>query len=97
MAYQAAKRMNLNGEQVSPGDRISEEQLASFPIGRLDSMRRIGYVVEVPDQVPDTKPRRKGKQRVSAPVLETEQEEEAPSIDPAEESVEVTSTPVAST
>jgi len=95
MAYQAAKRMTLAGVKVQPGDRIDEELLATFPIGRIDSLRRVGHIIEVPDQAP-AKPKRKRKLK-GEPVVETVLEEEAPSIDPVEESIEVSSPPEAST
>ena len=91
MAYEAAKRMTLAGVEVKPGDRISKSMIAKFPLGRLDSLRRVGHIREVPDQAP------KRRKTAAAPVMETSLEEEAPSIDPAEESVEVSSSPEAST
>lgn len=96
MAYQAAKRMTLAGVKVKPGDRLDEELLAGFPFGRIDSLRRVGHIIEVPDQVPEPEPKRKSKPKPK-PEVETVLEEEAPSIDPVEESIEVSSSPETST
>ena len=91
MAYQSAKRMTLAGVEVKPGDRLSEELLAEFPIGRIDSLRRVGHIIEIPDRKPKT------RKKVRATEVETSLEEEAPPIDPVQESVEVSSSPEAST
>lgn len=109
MAYKAAKRMTLNGTKVKPGDMLDEELLASMPLGKIDSLRRVNYIVEVidaPEPKSKSQKRRMNVQRkAKTEALETEEVEEATPADPASEGdkpseaveVEVSSDPVEST
>ena len=101
MAYKAAKRMTLSGEKVKPGDRLDEELLASLPHGKVDSLRRVGYIVEVietPERSKSQQKRITVQKRGRKTALETEEVEEATLTDPSKEvEVEVSSDPVEST
>lgn len=98
MAYQAAKRMNLGGQKLNPGDTIDQDILIAMPHGRVDSLRRVGHIVEVIDTPEPSKRKRKR-------ALESDQVEEAAEASPedgdvespAEDEVAVDSDPVAST
>jgi len=95
MAYQAAKRMTLAGVKVGPGDILDEELLGDMPTGRLDSLRRVGHIVEVVD-TPKLKARK--RKQPEPETLETTPEEEAVEEESStDDSTTVSSDPEAST
>lgn len=77
--YQTRRKMRLAGQDFPAGTIIPDDVLEQMPVGRLDSMRRIGLVTE---EVAKPKPRRRRSLREkgaeTAPKSETEEVASAP-------------------